>query len=67
MCWWLEQEKSYVTGLEAANRVVDFLEEGSFAKIVPVDEEEPHVEALRGLNRRIDEIRSQLPFNGFFL
>ncbi|KAA0045754.1 phytoene dehydrogenase-like isoform X1 [Cucumis melo var. makuwa] len=61
------QEKSYVTGLEAANRVVDFLEEGSFAKIVPVDEEEPHVEALRGLNRRIDEIRSQLPFNGFFL
>lgn len=56
-----------MTGLEAANRVVDFLEEGSFAKIVPVDEEEPHVEALRGLNRRIDEIRSQLPFNGFFL
>ncbi|KGN61949.1 uncharacterized protein LOC101207523 [Cucumis sativus] len=61
------QEKSYVTGLEAANRVVDFLEEGSFAKIVPVEEDEPHVEALRGLNRRIDEIRSQLPFNGFFL
>lgn len=61
------QEKAYVTGLEAANRVVDFLEEGSFAKIVPVEEDEPHVEALRGLNRRIDEIRSQLPFNGFFL
>jgi hypothetical protein len=27
----LQQEKSYVTGLEAANRVVDFLGEGKFA------------------------------------
>ena len=61
------QEKAYVTGLEAANRVVDFVEEGSFAKIVPVEEDEPHVEALRGLNRRIGEIRSQLPLDGFFL
>lgn len=56
-----------MTGLEAANRVVDFLEEGSFAKIVAVEEDEPHVEALRGLNRRIDEIRSQFPLNDFFL
>ncbi|XP_022987019.1 uncharacterized protein LOC111484591 [Cucurbita maxima] len=61
------QEKAYVTGLEAANRVVDFVEEGSFAKIAPVEEDEPHVEALRGLNRRIGEIRSQLPLDSFFL
>ncbi|KAH9625840.1 hypothetical protein KSS87_004847 [Heliosperma pusillum] len=40
------QEKSYVTGLEAANRVVDYLGEGNFTKIIPVDQDEPHVEAL---------------------
>lgn len=56
-----------MSGVEAANRVVDFLEEGSFAKILPVEEDEPHVEALRGLNRRIDEFGSQLPLYGFFL
>ncbi|CAK9147103.1 unnamed protein product [Ilex paraguariensis] len=31
------QEKSYVVGLEAANRVVDYLGEGTFAKIIPVE------------------------------
>ncbi|GLT86054.1 hypothetical protein SLE2022_042170 [Rubroshorea leprosula] len=61
------QEKSYVTGLEAANRVVDYLEEGSFAKIIPVEEDEPHIETLRSLNRSLNEIRTQLPFSNFFL
>ena len=61
------QEKSYVTGLEAANRVVDYLEEGSFAKIVPVEEDEPHIEALRNLNRRFNEFRDQIPLSNFFL
>ncbi|OMO92711.1 Amine oxidase [Corchorus olitorius] len=61
------QEKSYVTGLEAANRVVDYLEEGSFAKIIPVEEDEPHIEALRNLNRRLNEILDQVPLSGYFL
>ncbi|KAM4089439.1 hypothetical protein ACB094_07G151800 [Castanea mollissima] len=61
------QEKSYVTGLEAANRVVDYLEEGSFAKIIPVEEDEPHIEALRNLNRRFNEFRDQIPLSNFFL
>ncbi|KAL5791235.1 hypothetical protein ACOSQ2_006123 [Xanthoceras sorbifolium] len=61
------QEKSYVTGLEAANLVVDYLEDGSFAKIVPVEEDEPHIEALRNLNRRFNEIREQLPLTNYFL
>ncbi|XVF67966.1 hypothetical protein PTKIN_Ptkin10aG0164600 [Pterospermum kingtungense] len=61
------QEKSYVTGLEAANRVVDHLEEGSFAKIIPVEEDEPHIEALRGLNRRLNEIITQVPLSSYFL
>ncbi|KAK8629789.1 hypothetical protein V6N13_078617 [Hibiscus sabdariffa] len=61
------QEKSYVTGLEAANRVVDYLEEGSFARVIPVEEDEPHIEALRNLNRRLNEILSQVPLSGYFL
>lgn len=61
------QEKSYVTGLEAANGVVDYLEEGSFAKIIAVEEDEPHVQTLRQLSRNLDEIRSQLPWSAYFL
>lgn len=61
------QEKAYVTGLEAANRVADYLGEGSFAKIIPVEEDEPHIEALRNLNRSFSEIRGQLPWSSFFL
>ncbi|KAK6916752.1 Amine oxidase [Dillenia turbinata] len=63
---WL-QEKSYVTGLEAANRVVDFLEEGSFAKIIPVEEDEPHIQVLRSLNRNLNRIRDELPWSKYFL
>lgn len=61
------QEKSYVTGLETANRVVDYLEEGSFAKIIPIEEDEPHIEALRTLNRRFNEFKDQVPLSNFFL
>ncbi|KAJ4715951.1 Phytoene desaturase [Melia azedarach] len=61
------QERSYVTGLEAANRVVDYLEDGSFAKIIPVEEDEPHIEALRSLNRRLNELRTQIPLSDYFL
>ncbi|KAL2937029.1 Phytoene dehydrogenase [Bienertia sinuspersici] len=61
------QEKSYVTGLEAANRVVDYLAEGSFAKIIPVDEDEPHIEALRNLNRNFKEFTAQVPWASYFL
>ncbi|KAI4350255.1 hypothetical protein L6164_004728 [Bauhinia variegata] len=61
------QEKSYVTGLEAANRAVDYLEEGSFAKIIAVEEDEPHIETLRGLNRRLNEIREEFPLFNYFL
>jgi hypothetical protein len=56
-----------VTGLEAANRVVDYLGEGEFAKIISVEEDEAHIEALRSLNRRANEILTQLPISDFFL
>ncbi|XAR59858.1 Phytoene desaturase (zeta-carotene-forming) [Bertholletia excelsa] len=61
------QEKSFVTGLEAANRVVDYLGEGSFARIIPVEEDEAHIQALRNLNRNLNEIRSQLPWSSYFI
>ncbi|KAJ0967884.1 hypothetical protein J5N97_024801 [Dioscorea zingiberensis] len=61
------QEKAYVTGLEAANRVVDYFDEGSFAKIIAVEEDEPHIETLRTINRRIGELRAELPLSDFFL
>lgn len=61
------QEKSYVTGLEAANRVVDYLEEVGFAKIIPVEEDEPHIQALRSLNRNLNDVRAQLPWSDYFL
>ncbi|GFS34665.1 hypothetical protein Acr_00g0035250 [Actinidia rufa] len=61
------QEKAFVTGLEAANRVVDYLEEGSFARIIPVEEDEPHIQALRSLNRNLNDIIAQLPWSNYFI
>lgn len=61
------KEKAYVTGLEAANRVVDYFGEGDFAKIIAVDGDEPHIETLRNLNRRANELRTQICFSEFFL
>lgn len=56
-----------MTGLEAANRVVDYFGEGDFARIIPLEQDEAHIEALRELNRRVSELRSQLPLSDFFL
>ncbi|XP_065868894.1 uncharacterized protein [Euphorbia lathyris] len=61
------QEKAYVTGVEAANLAVDFVGEGSFAKIIPVEEDEPHVEALRSFNRRLSEMSEEFPLFDYFL
>ncbi|XP_009791768.1 uncharacterized protein [Nicotiana sylvestris] len=61
------QEISYVAGLEAANRVVDYLGKGTSAKIIPVEEDEPHIQALRTLNRNVKEIRALFPWSDYFL
>ncbi|XP_057769215.1 uncharacterized protein LOC130989276 [Salvia miltiorrhiza] len=61
------QEKAYVSGLEAANRAVDYLEEGSFARIVAVDEDEQHVQLLRSFNRSLCDLKAQLPCFNYFL
>ena len=64
---WLQQEKAYVTGLEAANYVIDYLGEGELANIIPVEEDEAHVKELRRLNSVLKELRSRLPFSDFLM
>jgi len=56
-----------VTGLEAANRMVDYFGTGDFAKIIAVEGDEPHIETLRSLSRRVNELKSQIPLSEFFL
>jgi uncharacterized protein with NAD-binding domain and iron-sulfur cluster len=51
------QEKAYVTGLEAANRVIAQWPLGRPASILPVTPDEPHIQVARQLNRRL---RSQI-------
>ncbi|MEM9135725.1 MAG: FAD-dependent oxidoreductase [Cyanobacteria bacterium P01_F01_bin.42] len=50
------QEKAYVTGLEAANQVIQRFSQGSPAQIIPVEADEPHVQILRSLNRNLKQI-----------
>jgi uncharacterized protein with NAD-binding domain and iron-sulfur cluster len=45
------QEKAYVTGLEAANQVIDRLGQGTKAPILPVEADEPHIQVARSLNQ----------------
>ncbi|WP_218082025.1 hydroxysqualene dehydroxylase [Anthocerotibacter panamensis] len=45
------QEKAYVTGLEAANRVIDRLGLGQQAAILPVEVDEPHIQLARTIHQ----------------
>jgi hypothetical protein len=47
--------------------VVDYFGTGDFAKIIAVKGDEPHIETLRNLSRRANELKSQIPFSEFFL
>lgn len=49
----LSQERAYVTGLLAANMVVDKLGIGQHAKILDVEADEPHIAALKDLNKGV--------------
>ncbi len=44
------QEKAFVTGLEAANRVIERFKLGQKASIVPVEADEPHIQVAREVN-----------------
>ena len=47
------QEKAYVTGLEAANLVIQQLGMGRQASIIPVEADEPHIQIARKLNQTV--------------
>ncbi|MBW4615025.1 MAG: FAD-dependent oxidoreductase [Desmonostoc vinosum HA7617-LM4] len=56
------QEKAYVTGLEAANLVVSYLGEGTPTVILPVEEDEMHIQVARSLTQTVRNIgKSILP------
>ncbi|NMF83935.1 FAD-dependent oxidoreductase [Nodosilinea sp. P-1105] len=55
------QEKAYVTGLEAANRVIATLGQGQPAEILPVIPDEPHIQVMRAANRWVREGLQGLP------
>ena len=56
------QEKAYVTGLEAANLVVSYLGKGTTAEILPVEEDEVHIQVARTLNQTVRNLgKSVLP------
>jgi uncharacterized protein with NAD-binding domain and iron-sulfur cluster len=56
------QEKAYVTGLEAANLVIEKFDLGNQAQIIPVEPDEPHIQAARTINRTMRNlVESFLP------
>jgi uncharacterized protein with NAD-binding domain and iron-sulfur cluster len=54
------QEKAYVTGLEAANRVIAQFQQGKAAEIIPVEPDEPHIQVGRSLFQFARSMGSQL-------
>ncbi|WP_322744930.1 FAD-dependent oxidoreductase [Leptolyngbya ectocarpi] len=54
------QEKAYVTGLEAANRVAHLLGTGIEAEIIPIVPDEPHIQTARIANRAVRQVMSQV-------
>lgn len=56
------QEKAYVTGLEAANLLIDRFGIGTKANIIPVEPDESHIQLLRTINRSMRDLaKSFLP------
>lgn len=52
------QEKAYVTGLEAANRVIQQFRLGLPAEIIPIEADEPHIAIARNANRTLRALTS---------
>jgi uncharacterized protein with NAD-binding domain and iron-sulfur cluster len=54
------QEKAYVTGLEAANAVIDRFHQGNKAAILPIEPDEPHIQLARTLNQTVRDFSQNL-------
>ncbi|ERT06036.1 pyridine nucleotide-disulfide oxidoreductase family protein [Lyngbya aestuarii BL J] len=50
------QEKAYVTGLEAANLIIDQFKLGEKASIIPVQADEEHIQVLRQMNKSVRQV-----------
>lgn len=64
------QEKALVTGYEAANATLGHLgfDKSTHAKIIPVEEDEPHIKVARRVYKATERLRSSLnPFSEFFM
>jgi uncharacterized protein with NAD-binding domain and iron-sulfur cluster len=59
------QEKAYVTGLEAANRVIAQFQQGEPAPIIPVEPDEPHIQLGRSLFQWTRNVRNVFFSNRF--
>ncbi|WPF90482.1 FAD-dependent oxidoreductase [Cyanobacterium aponinum AL20118] len=60
------QEKAYVTGLEAANKVIEYFHQGKQADIIPVQKDEPHIEIARIINKNLRNVTENI-FSNFSL
>jgi hypothetical protein len=49
-----------VTGLEAANLVVDYLKQGKPAEILPVEADEPHIQVARAVNKTVRDLGNSI-------
>lgn len=54
------QEKAYVTGLEAANLVIQKFGVGTAATIIPVEPDEPHIQIARTVNQTWRQIKDAI-------
>lgn len=57
------QEKAYVTGLEAANKTVNYFNVGKSANIIPVEKDETHIEIARIINHNIRTLTKNFLFD----
>ncbi len=55
------QEKAYVTGLEAANLIISEYGIGRNANIIPIEADEPHIQAARTINKTVRDLTQFLP------
>lgn len=60
-------EKAFVTGVEAVNAVVKHLRLGKASDIIPLEDDEPHIQALRAVNTRAKRAVKALPGAGWLL
>jgi hypothetical protein len=51
------RRKAYVTGLEAANLVIERFGRGSKANIIPVEPDEPHIQIARTINKTVRRLK----------